>query len=194
MSEPIVGFRSFQLLSVQRLLLERGKPVAISSRALDILIALVECAGAMVSKEQLIARVWPDTVVEEANLRVHIAALRRRWATAVWPPLHFEHSKPRLLFCGGDRSPGGIDRAAGDARPRARSAPLPPGAAYSAHRPGGSCARTRGAVAAATACYHRWDGRDRQDNCRGLPWPTFWPRLTGMAWLLSISRVRRASL
>jgi predicted ATPase/DNA-binding winged helix-turn-helix (wHTH) protein len=76
-SEPVVTFGPFQLLAEQRLLLENGKPVALGSRALDILLALVESAGAVVSKEQLIARVWPDTVVEEANLRVHIAALRK---------------------------------------------------------------------------------------------------------------------
>jgi len=75
--QPKFAFGPFQLLPVQRLLLKRGKPVALGSRALDVLIALVECAGATVSKEQLIARVWPDTVVEETNLRVHIATLRK---------------------------------------------------------------------------------------------------------------------
>ena len=77
MPEPSFGFGPFQLLPARRLLLERGKSLALGGRALDILIALVECAGTTVSKEQLIARVWPDTVVAEANLRVHIAALRK---------------------------------------------------------------------------------------------------------------------
>ena len=77
MQEPSFAFGPFRLLPVQRLLLDRGRPVALGSRAFDILIALVECAGTTVSKEQLIARVWPDTVVEEANLRVHVAALRK---------------------------------------------------------------------------------------------------------------------
>lgn len=49
----------------------------LGSRALDILVALVERAGETISKEQLIARAWPDTVVEEAALRVHVAALRK---------------------------------------------------------------------------------------------------------------------
>jgi DNA-binding winged helix-turn-helix (wHTH) protein len=44
---------------------------------LDILQVLVERAGSVVSKDELIARVWPRSVVEEINLRVHIAALRR---------------------------------------------------------------------------------------------------------------------
>src|SRR5215472_4971217 len=52
-------------------------PVAIGSRALDILAALVERRGDTVSKEEIIAAVWPKTVVEENNLFVQISALRR---------------------------------------------------------------------------------------------------------------------
>jgi predicted ATPase/DNA-binding winged helix-turn-helix (wHTH) protein len=59
------------------MLMAAGRPVRISSRALDILTALVDCAGELVSKDQLIARAWPDTKVEENNLRVHIGALRK---------------------------------------------------------------------------------------------------------------------
>jgi Transcriptional regulatory protein, C terminal/NB-ARC domain len=51
--------------------------VRLGGRALDILAALVERAGETISKEELIARVWPDTVVEGAALRVHVAALRK---------------------------------------------------------------------------------------------------------------------
>ena len=59
------------------MLLEGDSPVRLGSRALDILTALVERAGEMVSKTDLIARVWPDTFVEESALRVHISGLRR---------------------------------------------------------------------------------------------------------------------
>ena len=52
-------------------------PVAIGSRALDILTALIERRGDIVSKEEIIAAVWPQTVVEENNLFVQISALRR---------------------------------------------------------------------------------------------------------------------
>ena len=52
-------------------------PVRIGGRALDILTALVERPGELVSKRELISRVWPDTVVEEGNLKVNMAALRR---------------------------------------------------------------------------------------------------------------------
>jgi adenylate cyclase len=51
--------------------------VAISSRALDILGLLIERAGEVVSKDEIIAAVWPGTVVEESNLTVQISALRR---------------------------------------------------------------------------------------------------------------------
>src|SRR5215831_17348180 len=59
------------------MLLDDGKPLRLGSRALDILIALVERAGETITKEQLIARIWPDMVVDEGALRVHVAALRK---------------------------------------------------------------------------------------------------------------------
>src|SRR6516164_11772753 len=77
MNEEIFAFGSFQLIPAQRMLSEDGKPVRLGSRALDILAALLERAGETISKEELIARAWPDTVVEEAALRVHVAALRK---------------------------------------------------------------------------------------------------------------------
>ena len=70
-------FGSFQLLPRQRLLLDAGKRVPIGSRALDILMLLIERAGEVVSKEEIMTHAWPQTIVEETNLRVHIAALRR---------------------------------------------------------------------------------------------------------------------
>jgi (S)-citramalyl-CoA lyase len=70
-------FGPFRLIPAQRLLLDGDKPVRLGSRALDILIALVERRGALVSKRELMGVVWPDTVVVETNLTVHVAALRR---------------------------------------------------------------------------------------------------------------------
>jgi predicted ATPase/DNA-binding winged helix-turn-helix (wHTH) protein len=77
MDDESFVFGSFSLIPAQRLLLEDGKPLRLGSRALDILIALVENPGETVHKDQLIARTWPDTVVDEGALRVHVAALRR---------------------------------------------------------------------------------------------------------------------
>lgn len=72
-----ITFGPFCLLPMQQLLLEEGKPVRLGARALDILVALAQHAGELVRKEELVAAVWPDTFVEEGNLRVHVAALRR---------------------------------------------------------------------------------------------------------------------
>jgi predicted ATPase/DNA-binding winged helix-turn-helix (wHTH) protein len=72
-----ISFGSFRLFPAQRLLLDSGNPLRLGSRALDILIALVESAGELVGKTELMARVWPDTIVVEDNLTVHVAALRR---------------------------------------------------------------------------------------------------------------------
>jgi predicted ATPase/DNA-binding winged helix-turn-helix (wHTH) protein len=71
------AFGPFRLYPARRLLLAEAEPVRLGSRAFDILTALVEAAGATVSNEQLIARAWPTTTVDEAALRVHVAALRK---------------------------------------------------------------------------------------------------------------------
>ena len=72
-----VLFGPFRLLPTQFLLLEDDKPVPLGSRALEILIALLERRGQLVSKKDLMARVWPNVFVEPANLTVHMSALRR---------------------------------------------------------------------------------------------------------------------
>lgn len=70
-------FGRFQLLIPERRLLRDGQAVRIGSRALDILIALVQRAGQIVSKEDLVAIVWPGVFVDESALRVHISQLRK---------------------------------------------------------------------------------------------------------------------
>jgi DNA-binding winged helix-turn-helix (wHTH) protein len=73
-----VSFGPFRLLPAQFLLLEGDKPVPLGSRALEMLIVLLERPGELVSKQELMARVWPNLFVEPANLTVHMSALRRR--------------------------------------------------------------------------------------------------------------------
>jgi len=77
LDEEAFVFGAFCLLPAQRILLEDGKPVNLGSRALDVLVALVESAGDTIHKDKLIARVWPDTIVDEGNLRFQVAALRK---------------------------------------------------------------------------------------------------------------------
>jgi predicted ATPase/DNA-binding winged helix-turn-helix (wHTH) protein len=87
-SEPAMGrdiaslkqakaFGPFRLFVAERLLEKADIPIALGSRSLDILILLVERAGNVVTKEDLISRVWPNRTVDENSLRVHVASLRK---------------------------------------------------------------------------------------------------------------------
>ncbi|HEF4758307.1 TPA: helix-turn-helix transcriptional regulator [Pseudomonas putida] len=76
-SDTVMRFGPYAFHLNQRLVLEGDQALRLGGRALDILQVLVEHAGSVVSKNQIIAQVWPRSVVEEINLRVHIAALRR---------------------------------------------------------------------------------------------------------------------
>jgi len=72
-----VRFGDFQLYPARRLLLRNGEPIKIGSRALALLAALAERPGQIVTNEALMTAGWPDTHVEEANLRVQMGTLRR---------------------------------------------------------------------------------------------------------------------
>jgi DNA-binding winged helix-turn-helix (wHTH) protein len=72
-----VSFGPFRLLPTQFLLLEGNKPVPLGSRALEILIVLLARPGELISKQELMDRVWPNVFVGPANLTVHMSALRR---------------------------------------------------------------------------------------------------------------------
>jgi DNA-binding winged helix-turn-helix (wHTH) protein len=72
-----ISFGPFRLLPTQFLLLESDKPVPLGSRALEILIVLLEHPGELISKQELMARVWPNVFVGPSNLTVHMSALRR---------------------------------------------------------------------------------------------------------------------
>ena len=73
----IFEFGDFILVPKERLLLHGGEPVPLTPKAFDILVALVKRSGHLVTKDDLLQEVWPDTFVEEANLTVNISALRR---------------------------------------------------------------------------------------------------------------------
>lgn len=76
-SIDVFSFGRYRVTPAMRLLEKDGVPLVIGSRALDILIVLVEKAGAIVSNKELLARAWRDIVVEESSLRVSIAGLRK---------------------------------------------------------------------------------------------------------------------
>jgi predicted ATPase/DNA-binding winged helix-turn-helix (wHTH) protein len=70
-------FGPFELSTRERVLRRDGVVLALGSRALDILIYLAERPGEVIGKKQLIDHVWPDVIVEEGSLRVHVAAIRK---------------------------------------------------------------------------------------------------------------------
>ena len=72
-----LAFGRFQVLPHHRELLADGQPLQLGGRAFDLLMALIEARGAVISKDALIARVWPSQAVEENALEVQISALRR---------------------------------------------------------------------------------------------------------------------
>jgi DNA-binding winged helix-turn-helix (wHTH) protein len=75
-----VGFGRFLLDPHRRELLADGVPVPIGSRAFDVLVALAEARGRLVTKDELLSRVWPGRFVEENCLQFHISALRKALA------------------------------------------------------------------------------------------------------------------
>src|SRR5262245_18759313 len=76
-AKQCVAFGPFRLSAADRLLEKEGVAVPLNSHALDLLIILVECAGEVVSKRDLIARAWPNQTVTESSLRVYVAGLRK---------------------------------------------------------------------------------------------------------------------
>src|ERR1700722_15659732 len=72
-----IEFCRFLVLPPRRELLAEGRPLDLGGRAFDLLMALIDASGAVVSKDVLMNRVWPNRIVEENNLQAQIAALRR---------------------------------------------------------------------------------------------------------------------
>jgi DNA-binding winged helix-turn-helix (wHTH) protein/TolB-like protein/tetratricopeptide (TPR) repeat protein len=75
-------FGQFELQPSERRLLAAGVPAVVGPRAFDVLVALVERAGHLVTKEELFSLVWPKLIVEDANLHVQVSALRKILGTA----------------------------------------------------------------------------------------------------------------
>src|SRR5258705_3417350 len=76
-ADTTLEFGRFRVLPRRRQLLADGAPVELGTRAFDLLMALIEADGALVTKKELQALVWPDIFVEETNLKVQISALRK---------------------------------------------------------------------------------------------------------------------
>jgi predicted ATPase/DNA-binding winged helix-turn-helix (wHTH) protein len=70
-------FGSFCLYPDRHVLFQHNQPLQVGSRALEILIMLTERVGELVTKDELLARAWPNATVEESNLRAQVALLRK---------------------------------------------------------------------------------------------------------------------
>ena len=71
-----ITFGRFCLMPDRREILLEDQPIRLGSRAFDVLMALIEARGSVVSKDELLARVWPNQIVEENNLEVQVSTLR----------------------------------------------------------------------------------------------------------------------
>jgi predicted ATPase/DNA-binding winged helix-turn-helix (wHTH) protein len=76
-TNEVVVFGPFRLFVAERLLKRGDESFSVGGRAFDLLITLVERAGEVITHKELRERVWPGITVDEANLRVHIAGLRK---------------------------------------------------------------------------------------------------------------------
>ncbi len=109
-----VEFGRFRIVPHRRELFVDGRPVEVGGRAFDTLLALIDGRGTVLSKDELLRRIWPDRVVEENNLEVQISVLRKVLGTDrgfirtvagrgyqftgdVRMPAHVEATPPRRL-------------------------------------------------------------------------------------------------
>src|SRR6266404_4639200 len=72
-----LSFVPFHLVVSERLLTKGGAPIELGARTLDLLIVLISSPSEVVSKKDLMSRVWPDVIVEEGSLRFHMNGLRK---------------------------------------------------------------------------------------------------------------------
>lgn len=76
-ADASLEFGRFRVLLRQRQLIADGAPIELGTRALDLLLVLLEAGGSLVTKEELFSRVWPGIIVAEENLKVQISSLRK---------------------------------------------------------------------------------------------------------------------
>jgi DNA-binding winged helix-turn-helix (wHTH) protein len=76
-ADTALEFGSFRMLLRRRQLLADGVPVELGTRAFDLLLVLLEADGLLVTKKELLNRVWPGIVVSEENLKVQVSVLRK---------------------------------------------------------------------------------------------------------------------
>src|SRR5205807_9775456 len=88
------GFGEFRLDTAQRVVFRAGRPVALAPEVLETLLVLVERSGPLVTKDELMTRLWPNTFVEESNLTQNVFQLRKVLGEAP-DGKHFIETVPR---------------------------------------------------------------------------------------------------
>jgi DNA-binding winged helix-turn-helix (wHTH) protein/Tfp pilus assembly protein PilF len=89
-SREVFHFGEFRLDVQERRLLRGAEAVRLSPKAYDVLVALVQQRGRMVTKNELLRRIWPDSFVEEGGLTVHVSALRKALGEDAHRPIYVE--------------------------------------------------------------------------------------------------------
>jgi DNA-binding winged helix-turn-helix (wHTH) protein len=178
------AFGRFRVLPHGRELLADGRPVRLGGRAFDVLIALLEGRGSVVTREELIRRVWPNRVVEKKNLHAQISALR----AALGADRELIHTVPGrgYQFTGEIRIlPAAPDERAAAEQAAAQighAANKPAGAGFGAGWPGRRAERDpqpRGRTSASELDRHR---RHRQDAPRLAVARRLLPRFADWVW------------
>ena len=108
----IFYFGEFTLETEERRLRRGTETLRLAPKAFDVLVALVEHSGHVVSKDELLARVWSDSFVEEGILTVHVSALRKALGDEKRPSRYIETvSRSGYRFVAPVRRVDGLDGA-----------------------------------------------------------------------------------
>ncbi len=89
-SSEVFHFDEFTLDVRERRLLRGAEVVRVSPKAYDVLVALVRQRGHLVTKDELLKRIWPESFVEEGGLAVHMSALRKALGEDAHRPIYIE--------------------------------------------------------------------------------------------------------
>lgn len=91
----VYEFENFRLDSVTKLLFRDGEQITLTPKAVETLIALVESEGSVVTKDELIQKIWADTIVEESNLAQYLHVLRKTLGNTIDGKPYIETLKRR---------------------------------------------------------------------------------------------------
>src|SRR5215813_12728268 len=89
-SREVFHFDEFTLDVQERRLLRKSEAVRLSPKAYDVLVALVQQRGRLITKDELLKRLWPESFVEEGSLNVHVSALRKALGEDAQRPIYIE--------------------------------------------------------------------------------------------------------